>query len=259
MQGFRASIPCIFYFHNIVFNLLIFFELMANEVNNKRNGNRTAEISTGFTAILISFLVVAAIITNQEIIPDYSNISEDISFLSENLGRFTINTYIWLINAILIVLLGPAILLTFISYKKTLAYLASFLVSSTGIVFIFFANKGFDIIFLLKEYLKSPEIESESLMTIIMSFLISKMHLQLTAYTLAGLSAVILGLLVIKTGLLPRFIGWLSIAGGLIYATYGWVSMNSLIFSFGRLLFILSLLIFGSVLLLRGTRNKRES
>ena len=231
---------------------------MTNEVNHTRNGNRTAEISTGAIAILVSFLVVAAIITNQEIIPDYGNIYEDISYLSENLGRFTINSYIWLVNAILIILLGPAILLTFISHKKTSAYLASFLVSSTGIVFIAYANKGFDIIFLLKEYLKSPDIESESLMTIAMSYQISKMHLQLTAYTLAGLSAVILGLLVIKTGLLPRFIGGFAIPGGLIYASYGWLSMNSIIFSFGRLFFILSLLIFGSILLLRGTRS-RES
>jgi hypothetical protein len=201
---------------------------------------------------------VAAIITNQEITPDYGNIYEDISFLSENLLRFTVNTYTWLVNAILIVLLGPAILLTFIAHEKTSSYLASFLVTCTGIVYIFYANKTFDIIFLLKEYLKSPEIESDPLMTIAMGFLISKMNLQLIAYTLAGLSAVILGLLVVRTGLLPRFIGWLAMAGGLIYASYGWVSMNSLIFSFGRLFFVLSLIIFGSVLLLRGTRNKRE-
>jgi len=199
--------------------LLILYELMANENNHKRNGNRTAEISTGFLAILVSFLVVAAIITNQEIIPDFENIFEDISFLSDNLDRFTINTYIWLVNAILIIMLGPAILLTFISHKKTAAYLSSFLITSTGIVFIFYANKSFDIIFLLKEYLKSPEVESGPLITIAMSFLISKMHLQLTAYTLAGLSAVILGLLVVRTGSLPRFLGWLSIAGGLIYAS----------------------------------------
>jgi len=258
MQGTHSCGPCIFYLHNYVFNLLILFDLMANNNNHTKNGNRTAEISAGLVAILISFLVVAAIITNQEIVPDQGNIYEDLSFLSENLGRYSVNTYIWLVNAILILMLGPAVLLTFISREKTAAYLASFLISGTGIVYIFFANKGFDVIFVLKEYLKSPEIESESLSTLAMSYLVSKMHLQVTAYTLAGLSAVILGLLVIRTRLLPAFLGYLAIAGGLIYASYGWVSMNSLIFSFGRLFFILSLLIFGSILLLRGTRNKPD-
>jgi hypothetical protein len=88
--------------------------------------------------------------------------------------------------------------------------------------------------------------------------LINKTNLQLIAYTLTGISSVILGSLIARTGYLPRFIGWMSITGGLVYMVFGWLDTESLIFSAGRVIFVLSLLLFGSFLLLRGTRDKKS-
>jgi len=231
---------------------------MATKKILAKNGNRRAEIPAGLVAIFVSFFVVAAIVTHLDIIPDYTNIHEDLSYLGENLNRLTLNTFCWLINSILIILLGAGILISFLPHSRSSSYLAAFLISSTGIVYLFYSINGFNLIYLVNEYLKTPDIESEALTTIALEFLITKSSLQLVAYTLAGISAVILGQFVARTGYLPRFIGWMAILGGLVYATYGWVSLDSIIFSIGRLLFILSLILFGSYLLLRGTIVKKK-
>ena len=88
--------------------------------------------------------------------------------------------------------------------------------------------------------------------------LVSRSNLQLAAYTLVGISSIILGLLIASSGLLPRFIGWVAIFGGLIYASFGWIGIDHILFMVGRLLFLLALIILGSFLLLRGTRKKTE-
>jgi uncharacterized membrane protein YfcA len=88
--------------------------------------------------------------------------------------------------------------------------------------------------------------------------MVSKTNLQLAAYTLAGLSSLILGLLIASTGHLPRFIGWLAILGGMIYASFGWISTDHILFTIGRLLFIIALILLGSYLLLRGLVRREQ-
>ena len=82
---------------------------------------------------------------------------------------------------------------------------------------------------------------------------------KLTAYTLAGLSSIILGLLIASTGHLPRLIGWLGILGGLAYGSIGWIDVNHILFTAGRLLFLIALVLLGSFLLLRGLVRKEKN
>jgi ABC-type multidrug transport system permease subunit len=49
----------------------------------------------------------------------------------------------------------------------------------------------------------------------------------------------------------------MSLAGGLIYVVFGWLDPESLVFSAGRVIFVLSLMLFGIYLLLRGTKIKK--
>jgi MFS family permease len=228
-------------------------------VKNKASyGNRKVERPSGLLAIIISFLVIAAILTQLDIKPDYSNILEDLSFLNENITRLKINAFIWLSNAILIIFLGPSVLITFLHHGRSTSYLAAFLISSTGILYLFFTGTCFNIIRLVSEYAALPENGNNYLPSLAFSMLINKTNLQLIAYTLTGISSVILGSLIARTGYLPRFIGWMSITGGLVYMVFGWLDTESLIFSAGRVIFVLSLLLFGSFLLLRGTRDKKS-
>ena len=229
--------------------------MIAGLPDKKRGVERLAGVIT----LVISFLVVAAIFTGLDIFPEYSNIHEDLSYLGENLERLQLNTWIWFLNAILIILLGPLLLMSFLPYGRSTAYLAAFLISTTGIIYLSFTVNGHDLIFLVKDYLKSAGAETDIMASLAYKLMVHKTNLQLSAYTLAGLSSLILGLLIASTGHLPRFIGWLAIFGGIIYASFGWISTDNILFTIGRLFFILALILLGSFLLLRGLVRREKS
>lgn len=220
-------------------------------------GNRKIERPTGLLIIIISFLVIASILTQLEVKPSFSDIIDDISFLNENILRLKINAFIWLLNSVLIILLGPAILITFLPYRRTSPYSVAFLVSATGIMYLLYTGTCFNIINLVSDFSTLPENEKSILATLLLSMLINKANLQLMAFTLTGISAFVLGMFITWTGYLPRLIGLMSVAGGLIYIVFGWLDPESLVFSAGRVIFVLSLMLFGIYLLLRGTRSKK--
>lgn len=230
--------------------------MIAGIPDKKRGIERLA----GVMALLISFLVVAAIFTNLDIYPEFTNIHEDLSYLGENLERLQLNTWIWFVNSILIILFGPLILMSFLPFGRSSAYLAAFLISTTGILYLNSAVNGFNLIFLVTDYLASAGDETDTMASLAYKIMVNKTNLQLAAYTLVGLSSLILGLLIASTAHLPRFIGWMAILGGLIYACFGWINMDHLLFTAGRLLFLLALIILGSFLLLRGLvrREKKQ-
>ena len=228
--------------------------MIAGIPNKKRGVERLA----GITALLITFLVVAAILTAIDIKPDYINVHEDLSYLGDNIDRLWLNSIIWFVTAVLIVLFGPLILMSFLPYGRSSAYLAAFLISTTGILYLIIAINGLNMISMVTAYQGSSGQETDYIANISYFILVSRSNLQLAAYTLVGISSIILGLLIASSGLLPRFIGWLAIFGGLIYASFGWIGIDHILFMVGRLLFLLALIILGSFLLLRGTRKKTK-
>ena len=228
---------------------------MISGIPNKKRG---VERLAGITALLITFLVVAAILTAIDIKPDYININEDLSYLGDNIDRLWLNSIIWFVTAILIVLFGPLILMSFLPYGRSSAYLAAFLICTTGILYLIIAINGLNMINMVTAYQASSGQETDYIANISYFILVSRSNLQLAAYTLVGISSIILGLLIASSGLLPRFIGWVAIFGGLIYASFGWIGTDHILFMVGRLLFLLALIILGSFLLLRGTRKKTE-
>jgi len=228
--------------------------MIAGIPNKKRGIERLA----GITALLITFLVVAAILTAIDIKPDYINVHEDLSYLGDNIDRLWLNSIIWFVTAVLIVLFGHLILMSFLPYGRSSAYLAAFLISTTGILYIIIAINGLNMISMVTAYQGSSGQETDYIANISYFILVSRSNLQLAAYTLVGISSIILGLLIASSGLLPRFIGWVAIFGGLIYASFGWIGIDHILFMVGRLLFLLALIILGSFLLLRGTRKKTE-
>ena len=228
--------------------------MIAGIPNKKRGVERLA----GITALLITFLVVAAILTAIDIKPDYINVHEDLSYLGDNIDRLWLNSIIWFVTAVLIVLFGPLILMSFLPYGRSSAYLAAFLISTTGILYLIIAINGLNMISMVTAYQGSSGQETDYIANISYFILVSRSNLQLAAYTLVGISSIILGLLIASSGLLPRFIGWVAIFGGLIYASFGWIGIDHILFMVGRLLFLLALIILGSFLLLRGTKKKTE-
>jgi hypothetical protein len=150
--------------------------------------------------------------------------------------------------------------MSFLPFGRSSAYLAAFLISTTGILYLNSAVNGFNLIFLVTDYLASAGDETDTMASLAYKIMVNKTNLQLAAYTLVGLSSLILGVLIASTAHLPRFIGWMAILGGLIYACFGWINMDHLLFTAGRLLFLLALIILGSFLLLRGLvrREKKQ-
>lgn len=228
--------------------------MIAGLPDKKRGVERLA----GTFTLLVSFLVVAAIFTSLDIFPEYRNIHEDLAFLGDNLERLILNTWIWYVNAILILLLGPLLLMCFLPYGRSAAYLAAFLISATGILYMIFAINGHNLIFMVRDYLKSAGEESAIMASLAYQLMVHKQNLLLSAYTLAGLSSMILGLVIASTGHLPRFIGWMGMVGGIVYASYGWINPDHILFTAGRVIFIIALILMGSFLLLRGLVRREK-
>jgi hypothetical protein len=228
---------------------------MISGIPNKKRG---VERLAGITALLITFLVVTAILTALDIKPDYINIREDLTYLGDNIDRLWLNSILWFSASILIVLFGPLILMSFLPYGRSSAYLAAFLICTTGILYIIIAINGLNMIRMVAVYQESSGQDTDHIASLSYFILVSRSSLQLAAYTLVGISSIILGLLIASSGLLPRFIGWVAIFGGLIYASFGWIDMEHILFMMGRLMFLLALILLGCYLLLRGTRKKTE-
>ena len=213
---------------------------------------RTAERLAGLVSIVIAVLAVATILTSLDVIPDYSNIIEDAEYLGENLSRLSTNTHLWLANAILIILFGPLVLLSLIRHDRIIPVICAFTVSGTGIIYLLFSVYGFNLIELLEEFTESADQVRQYLAYSSMNAILIRQKLQLICFTTAGISAVLVGLYILLSRKLPLFSGWLIICGGVLYGIFGWFSIDNLLFSAGRLIFIISLMIIGSYLLLKG-------
>jgi hypothetical protein len=222
------------------------------------NKKRGVERLAGITALLIAFLIVAAILTSLDITPDYINIHADLAYLGDHLDRLWLNSVIWFASSVLIVIFGPLILMSFLPYGRSSAYIAAFLICTTGILYIIMAINGLNMMQMIVAYQASTGQETDYIANISYFILVSRSNLQLAAYTLVGLSSIILGLLIAASGLLPRFIGWVAIFGGIIYASFGWIGKENIAFMVGRLLFLFGLILLGISLLFRGTRKKKE-
>jgi hypothetical protein len=220
------------------------------------NGDRLLEKITGLLILIIAFLAVTGILTNLDVSPDYQNIHEDTAYLGENLLRFTVNTYIWLLIAILIILLGPLLMTVFLPSGTAALYASTFMICSTGIIYLLYAINGFNLLQYIRDLRSETGEATDFLAYFSLNSIIIRQKLHLSAFTTSGISTILIGIHVIKSKQLPVFIGWFILGGGLLYAVFGWFSMQNLIFSSGRLIFILSLIIFGSYLLLAGTKTR---
>jgi len=215
---------------------------------------RPLERLTGLASIIIGILAIAAILTSLDVIPDYSNLTEDVEYLGENLSRLSINTHLWLVNSILIILLGPLVLVSLSPHNRIIPVLCAFMISATGIIYLLYSVYGFNLTQLLEEFTISTEQGKQYFAYSGMNAILIRQKLQLTAFTTGGISAVLVGLYIVRSRKLPVFSGWLVISGGILYGIFGWFSIDNIIFSAGRLVFILCLLIIGSLLLLRGSK-----
>ncbi len=216
---------------------------------------RPLERLTGLASILIGILAIAAILTSLDVIPDYSNLIEDAEYLGENLSRLSLNTHFWLANSILIILLGPLVIVSLSPHNRIIPVLCAFMISTTGILYLLYSVYGFNLSQLLEEFTAGTDQGRQHLAYSCMNAILIRQKLQLTAFTTAGISAVLVGLYILKSRKLPLFSGWLVICGGTLYGIFGWFSIDNIIFAAGRLVFILCLLIIGSLLLLKGSNS----
>ena len=229
------------------------------ENNHNKNGNRPLERITGLLILVVAFLGITAILTNLDVSPDYLNVRDDITYMGENLFRLNLNTYLWLLNAILIILLGPLLMTIFLPSQNAATYASAFMICSTGILYLFYAINGFNLLQYIRDFQVQTGGATDFLAYFALNTIIIRQKLHLAAYSTSGISTILIGIHIIKSRQMPAFIGWFVMAGGLTYAVFGWFSMQNLVFSSGRLIFILSLIIFGSFLMLSGIKNRSHA
>ena len=228
-----------------------------NKINT--HSNRPLERTTGLLILIIAFLGVAAILTNLDVVPDYSNISEDLSYLGENQPRFIFNTYLWFVNGILIILLGPFLMSVFLPSRSATLFASTFMISSTGIIYLFYAINGFNLLQYIRDFQTETSQARDFLTYFALNTAIIRQKLHLSAFSTSGISTILIGIHLARSRQLPAIIGWFVLTGGLIYGIFGWFSTQNLIFSAGRLIFILSLIIFGGYLMLSGIKTRPDT
>jgi hypothetical protein len=226
-----------------------------DQTNKNVKNNRPLERTTGLVLLLIAFLAVVSILTNLDVNPDYTSVREDITYLGENLPRLAVNTYLWLLNGMLVILLGPLLMTVFLPSLRPLPLASAFMISSTGIIYLFYAIHGFSLLQYTRDFMTGTEQATDFLAYFSLNAIIIRQKLQLAAITTSGISTILIGSHIIHLRQLPAFIGWFILIGGLIYAVFSWFGMQNLIFSAGRMIFILSLIISGSYLMLSGIKT----
>lgn len=206
--------------------------------------------------LLLSAGIIAGLLTTVDIEPVYENFSEELIYLINNLERFQLHTFVWLANSIIIIALAPYLLIAFLPVSRNTPYLVGFLILATGFLYLMSTIHGFTMIQSLQDY---QESQDETIRQIISLEVLSSFHMrqniQMICYTLAGLSAFFLGVFMILNRSIPTYLGILAVPAGVVYGLYGWIDLSSIVFTSGRILFILSILILAGHMLFFGIKK----
>lgn len=210
---------------------------------------------TGLLTILIGLLAVAAIFTNLDLVPEYDHAAEDTLYLADNLPRLAVNSWTWLANSMMIIIFSPMVYLLFRQGSRLLSLIMACLVFMTGMLYLLYGLRGFELMELAGSFSMLNPDGGGNLETLAVYTLSVRQHLQLAAFTMAGTGAVFFGCYILVHRSLPSFTAILALIGGTLYAVFGWTGRDNLLFSAGRLMFIMNLLVAGSYLLFRGLRT----
>ncbi len=217
---------------------------------------RRTQVRAGLLSFLLSAGIITALLTTVDIEPVYEDFSEELNYLINNLDRFQLHSFIWLANSIVIIALAPYLLIAFLPVSRNTPYLVGFLILATGFLYLMSTIHNFTIIQLLQDYQAGGEETARQIISLqVLSTLHLKQNIQMICYTLAGLSAFFLGIFMILNRSVPTYLGILAVPAGVIYGLYGWIDLSSIIFTSGRLLFILSVLILSGHLLFFGIKK----
>jgi len=227
-------------------------------MDNQTTYDRNTDRLTGIIILLVFITLIINELTSTVIKTDLHGIHDSLKYIGEHYILFVTNTVLWIVNLILLIALAAAFLLALKIHHNTLSHFIAFGFAATGLTIMVAAAGSLSLISITNEYLKATGIESDIIAINGLSIAELRENSFLIAFTFEGLSVVLLGLLIVISRSLPKWIGWISIIGGFIFATFCWQDLNSKIFFLGRMLIILSLFLIGARLLIKGSFKAEE-
>ncbi len=230
--------------------------------------NRTNERLTG--ALLVASIVallghIVAVIPIGT--PDFSagKTPEILEFIAQARDGVLTNMVFLLIYGFLVIPSALALYVAFRLHERTMALFSAFSLAVHGLSVILF-----NILFLVvmesaEEFTETSGAEADAVATVANTFLVFLFRVQGAAWIFLGLGLVPLGILIVRSGAMARWVGWLGVVSGiggffggvvmLYEVSVGAAAILVGIASFSPFVFIL---ILGIRLIVRETREANE-
>jgi hypothetical protein len=228
---------------------------MISEQKKRRN----PEIIAGIFALFTGISVVLTLLTRIEFLTSFSSLQEDITYLNENLILLKINSIIWTISALFLMLSAAAFIVAFQPHEPILAFLQGFFLILASTMFCVSGLKGFTIINLMNHYLEPDLKIAESIRYSIFSLSREKEVYIIASYTLIGLSFFMIGLFALITRKISIATGIIGMVTGILLPVSSSIIPTSIFASAGIALACILFFILSYRLLFKGLTKKEKT
>lgn len=221
---------------------------------SKRDLDRIA----GALMLAIVAAIIGTFVSEIEVDTARSEFRQTLQDIVDDRGMFLAGAAFDMASNLITVFFAGAVYLVFRSHERSLALFAAFGLLAASSVFLVANGLDFPLYYMAQDFVAASGAEANSIASTARALALFELILESGGITLIGLGMVSLGVLIVRTEALPRWLGWLPVAGGTLLVL-GWVGfVEEVLFIIGFVGFgiiMLFLLIAGGWLIARGTRE----
>lgn len=219
---------------------------------------RKPEVIAGIFSLFTGFSIILSLLTDIEFLSFFSSLSEDIEYLCENKVWLQLNSFLWIISALLMTISASALISALVPHQSFLGYLYGFLLLFSAAMFCIAGIKGFSV----NSLLKIPDVAELTHQDIIKTnvlMLTNEKNIYLTAaYNLIGLSFFVLGFFSYVTSKIPILVGILSTITGIMIAVFTLFIPDSILADVGMIMACFMFFILTIRFLFRGLEKRQR-
>ena len=208
-----------------------------------------------FLVVLVTVFVSGA--TDIYVSPERSEIGAVLERIANSQGQYLTSLSLGILGALLMIPLAGILYQVFSTHGRSLALVAAFALVGTGLMSLTSLMLKFALVSLSQDLAGTGSADAGLIVPIARALAFANDIIGFYAViTLLGMTMAALGILLIQSRALPRWLGWLAAMGGVLMIL-DWLDLIgvAVLGMIGFLFFLLSLLVIGIWLVLRGTRE----
>lgn len=219
---------------------------------------RKPEVIAGIFSLFTGFSIILSLLTDIEFLSYFSSLSEDIEYLSENKLWLQLNSFLWIISALLMLITSSAMISALVPHQSFLGYLHGFFLLFSSAMLCFAGLKGFSINMLLENLAVIDTAHPDVVNANVLMLTGEKEIYLKTAYNLIGLSFFVLGFFSYVTSKIPILVGMLSTITGIMIAVFTLFIPHSILADLGMIMACCMFFILTIRFLFRGLEKRQR-